>query len=286
MTLSNKPRNKNVSDNAKDRDRPVVWVTGSGARRVGRTVAIHFAEHGYDVALHARQSIAGGAEGAEEIKDRGGDSVLTVGDVSDMEAMKSAVDTIQAKFGRLDALVHCAAIWDWKPLEETTVDDVRRQFEVNTLGAYVVSHCAGLRMVEQPNGGSITLIGDWAVSRPYCDFSAYFVGKGAIETLVRTMAVELATRNSSIRVNGLLPGPVMLDDSISVEAAERIRQSSLLKKQGTPDHVATAAYFLSTHEFITGVCIPVDGGRTIWARDDTDRIAHPTFVASRIDLGG
>ena len=285
MTLSSKPSNK-PSDNARDRDRPVVWVTGSGARRVGRTVAIHFAAHGYDIALHARQSIAEGAEGAQEILARGGDSLLTVGDVSDMEAMKRAVDGIQTKFGRLDALVHCAAIWDWKPLEATTVDDVRRQFEVNTLGAYVVSHCAGLQMVEQPNGGSITLIGDWAVSRPYCDFSAYFVGKGAIETLVRTMAVELATRNPSIRVNGLLPGPVMLDDSISVEAAERIRQSSLLKKQGTPEHVATAAYFLSTHEFITGVCIPVDGGRTIWAKDDTDRIAHPTFVASRVELGG
>ena len=286
MTLmSSKPSNK-PSDNARDRDRPVVWVTGSGARRVGRTVAIHFAAHGYDIALHARQSIAKGAEGAQEILARGGDSLLTVGDVSDMEAMKRAVDGIQTKFGRLDALVHCAAIWDWKPLEATTVDDVRRQFEVNTLGAYVVSHCAGLQMVEQPNGGSITLIGDWAVSRPYCDFSAYFVGKGAIETLVRTMAVELATRNPSIRVNGLLPGPVMLDDSISVEAAERIRQSSLLKKQGTPEHVATAAYFLSTHEFITGVCIPVDGGRTIWAKDDTDRIAHPTFVASRVELGG
>ena len=285
MTLSSKPSNK-PSDNARDRDRPVVWVTGSGARRVGRTVALHFAAHGYDIALHARQSIAEGAEGAQEIKARGGDSLLTVGDVSDMEAMKRAVDGIQTKFGRLDALVHCAAIWDWKPLEATTVDDVRRQFEVNTLGAYVVSHCAGLQMVEQPNGGSITLIGDWAVSRPYCDFSAYFVGKGAIETLVRTMAVELATRNPSIRVNGLLPGPVMLDDSISVEAAERIRQSSLLKKQGTPEHVATAAYFLSTHEFITGVCIPVDGGRTIWAKDDTDRIAHPTFVASRVELGG
>jgi pteridine reductase len=285
MTLSSKPSNK-PSENAQDRDRPVVWVTGSGARRVGRTVAIHFAAHGYDIALHARQSIAEGAEGAQEIKARGGDSLLTVGDVSDMEAMKRAVDGIQTKFGRLDALVHCAAIWDWKPLEATTVDDVRRQFEVNTLGAYVVSHCAGLQMVEQPNGGSITLIGDWAVSRPYCDFSAYFVGKGAIETLVRTMAVELATRNPSIRVNGLLPGPVMLDDSISVEAAERIRQSSLLKKQGTPEHVATAAYFLSTHEFITGVCIPVDGGRTIWAKDDTDRIAHPTFVGSRVELGG
>ena len=285
MTLSSKPSNK-PSDNARDRDRPVVWVTGSGARRVGRTVALHFAAHGYDIALHARQSIAEGAEGAQEILARGGDSLLTVGDVSDMEAMKRAVDGIQTKFGRLDALVHCAAIWDWKPLEATTVDDVRRQFEVNTLGAYVVSHCAGLQMVEQPNGGSITLIGDWAVSRPYCDFSAYFVGKGAIETLVRTMAVELATRNPSIRVNGLLPGPVMLDDSISVEAAERIRQSSLLKKQGTPEHVATAAYFLSTHEFITGVCIPVDGGRTIWAKDDTDRIAHPTFVASRVELGG
>jgi pteridine reductase len=143
-----------------------------------------------------------------------------------------------------------------------------------------VAKSAGLKMVQQPSGGAIVLIGDWAVARPYPDFSAYFAGKGAIETIVRSMAVELATRNPAVRVNGILPGPVLLDATISAEAAEKIRQSSLLQKHGQPEHVATAARFLAEHEFITGVCLPVDGGRTIWAGNDTDRIAHPSYLRS------
>jgi len=259
-------------------DSPVVWVTGSGARRVGRAVAGHFARQGYRIALHAHRSLQEANVTAREFLDQGVDCMVTQGAVEDMQAMDQAVASIVASWGRVDAVVHCAAIWDWSGLEETTAEDVRRQFEVNTLGSYAVCKSAGLQMVRQSAGGAIVLLGDWAVTRPYRDFSAYFVGKGAIETLVRTMAVELATRNPSIRVNGILPGPVMLDDSIDAERAERIRQACLLKRHGSPDHVASAAYFLATHEFITGVSIPVDGGRTIWSSDEVDCIAHPTFA--------
>jgi RecA/RadA recombinase len=99
-----------------------------------------------------------------------------------------------------------------------------------------------------------------------------------VDNLVRSMAVELATRNPNVRVNGILPGPVMLDASISPEAADRIRRSCLLQKHGQPEHVAQAAQFLAEHTFITGVCLPVDGGRTIWAEHETDRIAHPSYL--------
>lgn len=207
--------------------------------------------------------------------------MVTQGDISDMQGMERAVDSIVATFGRLDVAVHCAAIWEWKSLEQTTSEDIRRNFEINTLGSYAVAKAAGLQMVEQEAGGGIVLIGDWAVARPYRDFSAYFAGKGAIETIVRSMAVELATRNPSVRVNGILPGPVMLDPSIDAEGAERIRRACLLQRHGQPEHVAQAAFFLARHEFITGVCLPVDGGRTIWSGVETDRIAHPTYPASR-----
>lgn len=272
MTMA---KNESTNSNAA---RPVVWVTGSGARRVGRAVAVHFAQQGYRIALHAQRSLNEANEAARLFEASGNECIVTQGDVSRMHEMQQAVDTIVSNFGRLDALVHCAAIWDWQPLESTTEDDVRRQFEVNTLGSYSVARCAGLQMVRQSSGGSILLLGDWAVARPYCDFSAYFAGKGAIETLVRSMAIELASRNPEVRVNGILPGPVLLDDSIDGERSERIRQACLLKKHGQPEHVATAAYFLATHEFITGVCLPVDGGRTIWSGYETDRIAHPTFA--------
>ncbi len=96
--------------------------------------------------------------------------------------------------------------------------------------------------------------------------------------MTKSLAVELAIRNSNIRVNAVLPGPVMLDQSISQDHATKIAQDCLLKKLGTPEDVAEAAFFLSQQRFITGVCLPVDGGRSIYARGGTDSIAHPTFV--------
>jgi len=256
---------------------PSVWVTGSGAKRVGRVVAEHFAKLGYRVALHARSSLNEAQALVAELESQNTPCMVTDGDIRSASAMEQAVSKIVSQFGRLDVLVHCAAVWSWAPLEQTTESQLREQFEINTLGAYHVARSAGLAMVPQPNGGRIVLVGDWAVARPYKDFSAYFLGKGAIETLVRSMAVELASRNPNIHVNGIMPGPVMLDPSISEERAERIRKSSLIQRHGRPEDIAQAAYFLATQSFITGVCIPVDGGRSIWAPNETESVAHPTF---------
>jgi NAD(P)-dependent dehydrogenase (short-subunit alcohol dehydrogenase family) len=273
--------NKKTADQAQhapqEPNQPVVWVTGSGAKRVGRTVAEHFAKQGYRVALHARSSLDQLRSSQDEIAKLGVRCITTTGDIRSYEAMEKAVEVIVREFGRLDAMIHCAAVWDWKALEETTEEDLRHQFEINTLGSYNVAKAAGLAMVGQSSGGRIVLVGDWAVIRPYRDFSAYFVGKGAIETLVRSMAVELASRNPNVHVNGILPGPVMLDQSVSHERAHKILQSSLVKRHGRPEDVAQAAHFLATQSFITGACLPVDGGRSIYAPNETESVAHPTF---------
>lgn len=279
--LSQIMSNKKTADQAlrasQQSSQPVVWVTGSGAKRVGRTVAEHFATRGYDIALHARSSLSELRSSQVDIANLGVRCITTTGDIRSYEAMEEAVAAIVREFGRLDAMVHCAAVWDWKALEETTEEDLRHQFEINTLGSYNVAKAAGLAMVGQNNGGRIVLVGDWAVVRPYRDFSAYFVGKGAIETLVRSMAVELASRNPNVHVNGILPGPVMLEASVSQQRADRILQSSLVKRHGRPEDVAQAAHFLATQSFITGVCLPVDGGRSIYAPNETESVAHPTF---------
>lgn len=275
--MSNKKTADQAPQASQQSSQPVVWVTGSGAKRVGRTVAEHFATRGYDTALHARSSLDELRSARVEIAKLGGRCMTTTGDVRSYEAMEQAVEAIVREFGRLDVLIHCAAVWDWKSLEETTEEDLRHQFEINTLGSYNVAKAAGLAMVGQSSGGRIVLVGDWAVVRPYRDFSAYFVGKGAIETLVRSMAVELASRNPNVHVNGILPGPVMLEASVLQERADRILQSSLVKRHGRPEDVAQAAHFLATQSFITGVCLPVDGGRSIYAPNETESVAHPTF---------
>lgn len=260
-----------------DSTKPVAWVTGSGAKRVGHSIAHAFALAGYRIVLHANQSIDSANAYADELQSRGTDAMVVQGPVNDAEFAPQAVQQIVERFGRLDVLVNSAAIWDWTPFEDISEGDIRRQFEVNTLGTFLCSRSAGLHMVTQPSGGAILLIGDWAVHRPYRHFAPYFVGKGSIETMTRSLAVELAARNPNIRVNAILPGPVMLDASISADAAERIRQQSLLKRHGTPSDVANAAIFLAQQPFITGVALPVDGGRSIYSGDQWDAVAHPTF---------
>ena len=170
---------------------------------------------------------------------------------------------VERDFGRLDVLVTAAAIWQSKPLEEVTAEDVRRHFEINALGTFLCCRRAGLMMVGQPAGGSIVTIGDWAVERPYPNYAAYFASKGAIPAMTRALAVELARRNQAVRVNCIMPGPVLLPEDLSEHEVKGAIAGTLLKRVGSPEDIARAAVFLAENDYVTGICLPVDGGRTI-----------------------
>lgn len=238
---------------------PVVLVTG-GAIRVGAAIVRHLATRGYRVAIHANTSLDRAQELATEMSAAGHEAVAFGADLRNEDAVRAMIDRVRRHFGRLDALVNSAAIWSPTPLEEVMADDVRRLFEVNTLSTFVCCQHAGLIMSEQPEGGAIVNIGDWAVQRPYRGYSAYFISKGTIPTLTRMFAVELAPK---VRVNAVLPGPVLLPESVSPDERKRAIAGTLLKRPGRPENVAQAVAALLENDFITGVCLPVDGGRTV-----------------------
>jgi pteridine reductase len=243
----------------------VALVTGSGAPRVGNVVARSLAARGYRLVIHANRSLPAAQATAAELQSAGTEALAVSGDVSDERAVKAMVTAALERFGRIDALVNTAAIWERKSLEDVTTSDVRRHFEVNTLGTFLCCREVGLVMTRQDEGGAIVNLGDWAIVRPYLDYAAYFPSKGAIPALTRAMAVELGTRNPRVRVNAVLPGPVMLPDALSLEEKAAVAAATLLKREGTPQHVADAVAFLLENDFITGVCLPVDGGRSIYA---------------------
>jgi pteridine reductase len=93
------------------------------------------------------------------------------------------------------------------------------------------------------------------------------VAKGAIPTLTRCLAVELGTRNPAVRVNCVMPGPVMLPPDLPDAERRCAIDGTLVKREGTPDHVAHAVMFLVENDFVTGVCLPVDGGRSVFTPD-------------------
>lgn len=246
---------------------PVALVTGSGAPRVGNVIARHLASLGCRIVIHANTSMEAAERTATELRAEGVETIVVQASIEKSEQVERMIEEVVETFGRLDILVNSAAIWEPKPLEDVTPDDVRRYFEVNTLGTFVAARSAGLQMVTQPKGGVIINIGDWGLVRPYLDHAAYFPSKGAIEGMTRSLAVELAERNRAVRVNCIHPGPVLLGDDLPTATQAAVMGSTLLKRVGTPEHVAHAVQFLVENDFVTGAAIPVDGGRTIYADD-------------------
>lgn len=243
----------------------VALVTGSGAKRVGSAIAEALADRGFALAIHYRTSAREAEESVAALKRRGVPALAVQADLTEETAVRTMIDRVLQHFGRLDVLVNSAAIWERKRLEEVTAADVRRHFETNTLGTFLCAQQAGLAMVKQSEGGLIVNIGDWAEVRPYRDYAAYFPSKGAVSTLTRCLAVELGYRNPKVRVNCILPGPVMLPPDLPAEEKQQAIEATLVKREGSPRHVALAVLSFVDNDFITGVCLPVDGGRTVFA---------------------
>ncbi|TWU07871.1 SDR family NAD(P)-dependent oxidoreductase [Stieleria varia] len=247
---------------------PVALITGSGAPRVGRAIAIELAAHGCYIALHANSSVDEAHQVARSLTDEFGvEVIVTSGSLAGDSTAEDIVGQSADHFGRIDIVVNSAAIWSPTPLNEVTPDEIRRYVDINTIGSFMTARAAANRMSNQPTGGSIVNIGDWATVRPYLDHAAYFPSKGAVEVMTRSLAVEFAQWNSKIRVNCVQPGPVLLADDVPAPQQQKLAKSTLSGRIGTAQHVAHAVRFLCENDFVNGVCLPVDGGRTIYAPD-------------------
>jgi len=244
----------------------VALITGSGKRRIGSHVAEALANRSHALIIHYRSSAKEANESVAHFRSQGIEAVALQADLTDEQSVHNLIRASIHQFGRLDVLVNCAAIWNSKRLEDVTAADVRLHFETNTLGTFLCCQQAGLAMVQQPEGGCIVTFGDWAESRPYLNYAAYFPSKAAIPGMTRCLAVELGTRNPRVRVNCILPGPVLLPPDLPQAEREEAIDATLVKREGRPENIAQAVLYCIDNDFVTGDCLRVDGGRTIYAR--------------------
>lgn len=241
----------------------VALVTGSGKRRVGNAIVEALAGRGYAVAVHYHQSADDARRTVVRLKEQGRKAQAFQADVSDEVQVAGLMDDVLRQFGRLDVLVTAASIYAPERLERITAAQMRREFDVNVLGTFLCAQRAGLIMAGQREGGAIVTIGDWATARPYPDYAAYLSAKGSIPALTRTLAVELSGRNPAVRVNCILPGPVLFPPDMPEAERRQAIAGTLVRREGRPENVAHAVLFLVENDFVTGVCLPVDGGRRL-----------------------
>jgi pteridine reductase len=242
-------------------------VTGVGHHRVGWYVADALAGRGYALVLPSRRA---GSAAADEFHSRGHQAIGLQADLTDDADVRRLVEHTLSEFGRLDVLVTCAGAWEAGRLEDVTAADVIRNFQANVLATFLIARQAGLVMTRQPAGGCMVTVGDWAVARPYPNYAAYFATKGAIPTLTRCLAVELGTRNPAVRVNCVEPGPVLPQPNRPPgEWEQAAARGTLVGRPGRPENIAAAVLSFLDNDFVTGACLPVDGGRTVFAPDPT-----------------
>ena len=236
----------------------VALITG-GARRLGAAITTLLHAAGYRVAIHCQTSTTEAAALAATLNAGRADSALTLcADLRHAEAAASMIDTLAARWGRLDALVNNAAVFHPSTLDGSTLADWSDTMDVNLRAPFLLAQRAAplLRASE----GAIVNVTDIYADRPKAGFTIYCVAKAGLAGLTRALARELAP---AVRVNGVAPGAILWPEESSAGAQQALLDRTPLARRGEPSDIAEAVLYLAGAKFVTGQIVAVDGGRSL-----------------------
>ena len=227
----------------------VALVTGAGVR-VGLAIARDLARHGYRVAAHYHRHRPPRplVPLAADLAAPGGPDALA--------------RAFRARFARLDLLVCSAASFEARPLAETDAAAFDAQMDLNARAPLLLARA--LAPLLRRSRGSIVNVADVGGGLvPWAGFAAYAASKAALVRLTECLALELAP---AVRVNAVAPGTVLWPESYPASVRRDLTRRIPLRRVGEPGDVAEAVRYLAGAGFVTGVVLPVDGGRRLSGR--------------------
>ncbi len=232
--------------------RPVALVTG-GARRIGRCIALDLAGHGWDVAVHHRDSPADADAAVFALRKTGARAEAFAADLGDEAACNALLPAVQRAFGRVDAVVNNASVFEYDDVAGFTHARMEQHWRVNTAAPILLA-----RALHAAGGGTVVNLLDQKLANPNPDYLSYTLSKAALAPATTMLAMALAP---SVRVAGVAPGVTLLSGEMSAAEFAASHKMTPLGRSSTPEDVARAVRFVLESPAITGTTIYVDGGQ-------------------------
>ncbi|GIL14521.1 MAG: short chain dehydrogenase [Chloroflexota bacterium] len=241
----------------------VALVTGA-AHRIGKAIALELARRGVHILVHYGSSAAAATETVREIKSMGVDAFSVQADVSSQTGVETIFTALREHFGRLNILVNSAANFQKRDLLEVSLQDWQETINTNLTGPFLCTQAAAALMRQNdPSGGVIINILDKGALEPWPEYPHHSVSKAGLWMLTQVSAASLGP---DIRVNAVIPGPVMkpAGANMSDEEWAKVGQRTPLRRTGTAEDVARAVAYLTSEDYLTGAVIHVNGGEHLW----------------------
>ena len=242
----------------------VVLITGA-SRGIGRAVALLCARAGADVIVNYRNDEKSASETGELCRQHGTRAIVVKADVGNKADVDTMLQRSLAEFGRVDVLVNNAGLWERNPIDDLSDERLRETIDTNVLGTFYPT-AAVVPIMKRQGGGVVVNIASTAGQRGEAFHSPYAASKGAVISLTKSLAAELAADN--IRVNCVAPGWVITDmsrASLDGPEGDTVRAQIPLGRAATPEEIAAPVLFLASDmaTFITGEILNVNGGAVL-----------------------
>lgn len=246
----------------------------TGAARVGKSVVRALGGRGANLVLTYHRLPQEVEIKCEEC-DRAGSRVAYVQtDVSREDDIRRLAEEARKQFGRIDGLVHMAAIYKKTPWASLGEKDWNLNMDVIAKSTYLLGKIIGDELLKNAGDevisggksvgkikGKIITIADWSViARPYKDYLPYNAAKGTVIALTKSLAKELAPH---ILVNSIAPGPILQPPDLTEDENREVLSATPVGHWGGAEEIAKAVAYFFDADFVTGQILAVDGGRTI-----------------------
>ncbi len=244
-------------------DGQVVIVTGSGSPKgIGKTIAKTFAKQGATVII-ADMNTEGVKSTVSEIEGEGGKAFGIELNVTDKESVDNMVKTVMDKYGRIDVLVNNAGISQKVTVEDMTLEDMKRIFNVNMFGLFLCTQ-ACMKPMREAKYGRIVNLSSVSGKRGGGVFGGahYSASKAAVLAFSKNLSREISAEG--VTINSVCPGLINTEiwKSLPKEDADKVIDGIPMGRPGETQEVANAILFLASKEasYITGEEIDINGG--------------------------